>query len=94
MTDDISEAVRELDLPADGPELQEARDAVRAAHEYLSERGEATSADIVVDIYPEFESSYLFDDETADSWWEEYIAPGLEQLPDVHRSGDEWRYRP
>lgn len=89
-TDDISEAIRSLDLPADGARLQEARDAVRVAYNYLQERGSATAADVKADIYPEFEASSQFD-EDADEWFDRYVRPGFEQLPDVRRSGDEWR---
>lgn len=94
MPDDLSEAIRELDLPATGATLQEVRDSIRTAYEYLRERGSATRADFEADVYPEYESSHLFADETADSWFETYVAPGFEQLPNVERVDDEWRVRP
>lgn len=93
MPDDLSEAIRELDLPASGPKLQEARDSVRTAYEFLHERESATPAEIQAMVYPEYESSHLFDDETAVSWFETYVVPGFEQLPMVERDGEEWRSR-
>lgn len=92
--DDLSEAIRDLDLPAAGPKLQEVRDSIRAAYEFLHGRGSATRAEFEAEVYPEFASSHLFDDETADSWWEQYAAPGFEQLPNVERADGEWRSRP
>lgn len=91
--DDLSEAIRDLDLPATGPKLQEARDSIRAAYEFLRDRGSATRAEFETEVYSEFASSHLFDDETADSWYEEYAAPGLSRLPNVEHADGEWRYR-
>ena len=93
MPDDLSEAVRDLDLPASGPKLQEARDSVRTAYEFLRERESATPTQIQAAVYSEYESSNLFDDETANSWFEEYVGPGFEQLPNVKRDGEMWRVR-
>lgn len=93
MPDDLSAAIRDLDLPAEGETLQQARDSVRSVYEFLDERGSATSGEIEAAIFPEYESSYTFAEETAESWFETYVAPGLEQLSAVERDGEEWRVR-
>lgn len=91
--DDVSTAIRSLDLPAEGPRLQEARDSVRAAYDYLAVHGSATSTDLKIAVYPEFESSSYFAVEDADSWFDRYVGPGLTQLPGVRREGNGWKLR-
>lgn len=91
--EDVSEAIRTIDLPGSGPALQVQRDSVRAVHDYLVEHGSATATDIRRDVYPEFEDSSHLEDDTADSWWTEYVAVGLNQLSTVEKQGDTWTYR-
>lgn len=83
MAEDVSEAVRTLDLPGEGERLQVRRESVRAAYDYLAQRGTAGRAEFVADVYGEYESSFAFADLDADEWWERYVAPGLRELPNV-----------
>lgn len=84
-----ADRIESFDPPGTPDQADDRRTALRRAYEYLRERGTATRADLVADVYPEARGAY--DDPDA-GWWSEVIAPGFERLPDVERSGEEWRF--
>ena len=73
---DLETMIENVDLPGSGAKLDERREALRAAIEYLVEQGTARRSDFEEDVYPEFEARY----ETSYSWWKNAIGPALSQV--------------
>lgn len=76
--------VDELDRSADE------RTAVRAAFDILVREGTVGRSTLAETLYPEYDAGY----DSSDQWWEECLAPALEALPGVERTGDRVQYRP
>lgn len=91
--EELTEAIEAVDTPGSGQTAREREQALRAAYQYLKERGEAQRSD--------FEE--LLGDDVGykggfDSWWTNYVKAkdALAQLPGVEPPGAEgahtWRY--
>lgn len=74
----VVRAIEEVDLPGSGRTLEQRREALRAAYDYLIEHPSAKKSDFLADVFPENPAGY----ETADGWWNT-IQPALRQLPGV-----------
>jgi len=83
----IEDALDELAFPGASELMRDwRRDAVRAAYEYLRERGPADREALAEDVYPAHSAGYA----DAESWLD-CVAPRLTELPGVERSDDRFR---
>ncbi|SNZ16018.1 hypothetical protein SAMN06269185_2675 [Natronoarchaeum philippinense] len=83
----VEDALDELDFPGASELMRDwRRDAVRAAFEYLRERGPADADALAEAVYPAHSAGYA----DADAWLD-CVAPRLAELPGVERDGDEFR---
>lgn len=86
----VENAVEDVELPGSGVLVDERREAVLAAYDYLRENPRAKKADFQRDIYPEHRAGY----ESADGWWNA-IQPALKQLPGIDPPAERehlWHY--
>lgn len=86
----VETSIASADLPVGGEGLDEQREALRAAYDYLSENPNATEADFLTEVFPEHPAGF----KTADKWWDA-IRPALEDLPNVDVETDRehvWRF--
>ena len=74
----VTDAAHDVDLPGSGDTLEQRRDALLAAYDYLSDHPEAKKADFLRDVYPEHSAAF----ESAEGWWNA-IQPALRELPGV-----------
>lgn len=74
----VEQRVQEMELPGSGPRLQDRRDAILAAFDYLRENPSAKKSDFLEDVYPEFSAGF----DTPDGWWN-VIQRALKELPHV-----------
>lgn len=94
----LIDAVADDVLPGSGRKLEDRREALHAAVEYLREHGEATPADFRADVYPDYPAHYTDADDPARSWWKNCIYKGLAELADrtdkIERAdtSGEWTY--
>jgi len=70
--------IADAELPGSGELLQERREALRAAYDYVRENPETTKTEFLTEVFPENSAGY----KTADQWWE-MIEPALADLPNV-----------
>lgn len=83
----LEDALEELECPGASALMREWRhDAVRAAYEYLRERGPVDSAGVRDDVYPAHRAGYA----SADAWWD-CVEPRLGELPGVEFEDGSWR---
>lgn len=83
----IEDALAELEFPgASGLMRDWRRDAVRAAFEYLRERGPADREALGEDVYPAHSAGYA----DAEAWLD-CVAPRLAELPGVERANGAFR---
>lgn len=80
-----------FDPPGTPDQKDQRRQALRAAYDYLRERGGATRAELVENVYPIAPGAY---ESPSDGWWSEVVQPGLTAVPGaVPDSGeDAWRF--
>ncbi len=78
VSDAVSEAVSEANLPGAGPQLEARREALLAAFDYLQDNPGATKSDFLQDVYPDHRADF----ESAEGWWNA-IQPALGDLPGV-----------
>jgi len=83
----IEDALDELEFPGASELMRDwRRDAVRAAFEYLRERGPADRDALAEDVYPAHSAGYA----DAEAWLD-CVAPRLAELPGVERGEDGFR---
>lgn len=86
--DEVEETLASLEYPGASEMMRDwRRDAVRAAHEYLEEHGDATDDDLATTVYPAHSAGY--DDSVA---WLDFVRPRLRRLPGVVADEHAWRY--
>lgn len=103
-TDAVRDAVGAVDLPST-KDADACEDAVRAAVEFLEERGSATMREFVIEVMPDHPVGYDAEKDAArirdpdernrSTWWRKVIKPGLENLDSVERpapGASEWTY--
>lgn len=86
----VETSIASADLSVGGEQLDERREALRAAYDYLSENPNATEAEFLTEVFPEHPAGF----KTADKWWDA-IRPALEELPNVDVQEDRehvWRF--
>jgi len=76
----IDDIVAEGVLPGSGEKLEERRDALRAAVEYLHEHRKAEPKDFKRDVYPDHQAEYTEGEDPPNSWWKNCIYKGLREL--------------
>ena len=82
----VEEALEAMEFPGASEMMRDwRRDAVRAAYEFLRERGPATSDELIDAVYPPHSAGYASDG----AWWE-CVRPRLRELPGVEADGDRW----
>ena len=74
----VEQRVMELELPGSGPRLEERREAILAAFDYLREHPTAKKSDFLADVYPEFPAGF----DTPEGWWN-VVQRALKELPHV-----------
>lgn len=82
--------IERADLPGADETLDDRREALRAAYDYLSEHPNASTTEFLEEVFPEYPAGY----ETADGWWAD-IKPALKELPNVDVAQDRdhtWHY--
>lgn len=89
--DPPTEAVESFDPPGTADDRAERRAALRAAYEYLRERGIVHRSEFRVNVFPEATGGY---ESPNDGWWEDVVGPGLESLPgpQYDDEDDVWRF--
>jgi hypothetical protein len=75
--------IADAELPGPDERLQERRDALRAAYDYLRDNPDADLGEFLSEVFPDHPAGY----KTADEWWEA-IGPALEGLPNVDIASD------
>ncbi|QFU83297.1 helix-turn-helix domain-containing protein [Natronorubrum aibiense] len=76
--DTVRNAMADVELPGTGETLENRREALRAAYDYLTENPSAKKSDFLQDVFPQHPAGF----ETADGWWNA-IQPALKELPGV-----------
>lgn len=76
----VAATIDGLDLPGSGAKLDARRDAVRAAVEYLRERGTAKPADFQRDVYPDYPARHTEGENPERAWWKRTVSKGLKQV--------------
>ncbi|MFB6094820.1 MAG: ArsR family transcriptional regulator [Halodesulfurarchaeum sp.] len=74
----VEQRVQQMELPGSGPRLEERREAILAAFDYLREHPEAKKSDFLADVYPEHAAGF----DTPEGWWN-VVQRALKQLPHV-----------
>jgi len=74
----VDTQIADAELPGSGAVLQERRQALRAAYDYISHNPEATKTELLTEVFPENSAGC----KTADEWWE-MIEPALADLPNI-----------
>lgn len=85
------DAIEAFDPPGNPDQTEQRRRALRRAAAFVRQRGEATRAELVDEVFPEEPGAY---EDPDDGWWEEVVRPGLDRLPDVEPTadGETWRF--
>lgn len=102
--DHVQAALEDVEFPST-KNREECIETVRAAYEYLQEKGTATMSEFVLEVMPEHPTGYdaeadveKFNDpdkRNRSTWWRRVVKPGLEALPDVESppsGGSDWKY--
>ena len=85
-----TDAAHDVDLPGSGEILEQRREALLAAYDYLSSNPEAKKADFLRDVFPDHRAEF----ESAEGWWNA-IQPALREMPGVDppkERGHIWHY--
>lgn len=86
----VEHSIADADLPGTGDLLDERREALKAAYEYLRDNPDTTAEELITEVFQEHPAGY----KTADEWWDA-IGPALEDLPQVDLAADHehvWHY--
>lgn len=84
---EIESALDEMEFPGASELMRDwRRDAVRAAYEYVRERGPADREALAEEVYPPHSAGYA----DADAW-ADCVTPRLAELPGVERAGGQFR---
>jgi len=96
--DTLEEVLEMIDVPGSGEKEQERREAVRAAIDYLQEKGGAEPSDLKADVYPDYPARYIDGKDPATSWWKNCVYKAFDQIAEIDdrlkradQSG-QWRY--
>jgi len=73
---DINAAIRAAEIPGSGDRLDQRRDALAVAIEFLRDRGEASAAEIREHVHAEEPAGY----DSPRSMWKNYLQPALRDL--------------
>jgi DNA-binding Lrp family transcriptional regulator len=85
-----ADAAYDVELPGSDDILEQRREALLAAYDYLSDHPEAKKADFLRDVYPDYSAEF----ESAEGWWNA-IQPALREMPGVDppkERGHIWHY--
>ncbi len=74
----VEQRVQEMELPGSGPRLEDRREAILAAFDYLREHPSAKKSDFLEDVYPKYSAGF----DTPDGWWN-VVQRALKELPHV-----------
>jgi hypothetical protein len=74
----VEQRVNQMELPGSGPRLEERREAILAAFDYLREHPTAKKSDFLGDVYPEYPAGF----DTPEGWWN-VVQQALKELPHV-----------
>lgn len=74
----VEQRVQEMELPGSGPRLEDRREAILAAFDYLREHPSAKKSDFLEDVYPAHSAGF----DTPDGWWN-VVQRALKELPHV-----------